>query len=75
MELHLPVNSRNTEAYDLKNKVTILVKSCYQTGYNLSDMLSEHWDHPSVYNMIMKFLITRGPITLIPREATQEKPA
>ena len=46
-----------------------------QTGYNLSDMLSIHWDHPSVYNMNMKLLITRGPITLIPREATQEKTA
>ena len=43
-------------------------------GYNLSDMLSKHWDHPSVYNMIMKLLITRGPITLIPEEATQDKP-
>ena len=45
-----------------------------RTGYNLSDMLSKHWDHPSVYNMIMKLLITRGPITLIPKEATQDKP-
>ena len=46
-----------------------------QTGYSLSDMLSKHWDHPSVNNMIMKLLITRGPIKLIPREATQETPA
>ena len=45
-----------------------------RTGYNFSDMLSKHWDHPSVYNIIMKFLITRGPITLIPREA-QDKPS
>ena len=37
-----------------------------QTGYYLSDMLSKHLDHPSVYNMIIKLLITRGPITLIP---------
>ena len=44
-----------------------------RTGYNLSDMLSKHWDHHSVYNMIMKLLITRGPITLIPKEATQDK--
>ena len=44
-----------------------------RTGYNLSDMLSKHWDQPSVYNMIMKLLITRGPITLIPKEATQDK--
>ena len=39
----------------------------------LSDMLSKHWDHPSVYPMILKLLITRGNITLIPRETTQEK--
>ena len=44
-----------------------------RTGYKLSDMLSKHWDHLSVYNMIMKLLITRGPITLIPKEATQDK--
>ena len=44
-----------------------------QSVYNLSDMLSKHWDHPSVYPMILKLLITRGNITLIPREATQEK--
>ena len=44
-----------------------------QSAYNLSDMLSKHWDHPSVYPMILKLLITRGNITLIPREATQEK--
>ena len=36
-------------------------------------MLSKHWDHPTVYPMILKLLITRGNITLIPREATQEK--
>ena len=44
-----------------------------QSAYNLSDMLSKHWDHPSVYPMVLKLLITRGNITLIPREATQEK--
>ena len=44
-----------------------------QSGYNLSDMLSKHWDHPTVYPMILKLLITRGNITLIPREATQGK--
>ena len=53
----------------------ILAYHWIQTGYNHSEMLSKHWDHPSVYNMIMKLLITRGPITLIPREATQEKRA
>ena len=36
-------------------------------------MLSKHWDHASVYNMIMQLLIIRGPITLIPKEATQDK--
>ena len=44
-----------------------------QSAYNLSDMLSKHWDHPSVYPMVLKLLITRGNITLIPRVATQEK--
>ena len=38
-----------------------------QSAYNLSDMLSQHWDHPTVYPMILKQLITRGNITLIPR--------
>ena len=52
----------------------ILAYHGIRTGYNLSDMLSKHWDHPSVYNMIMKLLITRGPITLKPKEATQDKP-
>ena len=36
-------------------------------------MLSKHWDHPTVYPMILKLLNTRGTIALIPREATQEK--
>ena len=44
-----------------------------QSAYNLSDMLSKHWDHPTVYPMILKLLNTRGNITLIPKEATQEK--
>ena len=44
-----------------------------QSAYNLSDILSKHWDHPSVYPMVLKLLITRGNITLILREATQEK--
>ena len=35
-------------------------------------MLTKHWDHPTVYPMIHKLLITRGNISLIPREATQE---
>ena len=44
-----------------------------QSAYNLSDLLSKHLDHPTVYPMILKLLITRGNITLIPSEATQEK--
>ena len=44
-----------------------------QSAYNLSDMLSKHWDHPSVYPMILKLLITRGNITLMLKEANQEK--
>ena len=44
-----------------------------QSAYNLSDLLSEHWDHPGVYPKILKLLFTRGNITLIPKEATQEK--
>ena len=44
-----------------------------QSAYNLSDMLSKHWDHPTVYPMILKLLITRGNLTQIPKEATQEK--
>ena len=44
-----------------------------QSAYNLSHMLSKHWDHPTVYPMILKLLITRGNITLIPKEATQGK--
>ena len=44
-----------------------------QSAYNLSDMLSKHWDHPTVYPMILKLLITKGNVTLIPKEATKEK--
>ena len=44
-----------------------------QSAYNLCDMLSNHWDHPTVYPMILKLLITRSNITLIPKEALQEK--
>ena len=44
-----------------------------QSAYNLSDTLSKHWDHPTVYPMILKLLITRGNITLIPKEATPQK--
>ena len=44
-----------------------------QSAYNLSDMLSKQSDHPTVFPIILKLLITRGNITLIPKEATQEK--
>ena len=44
-----------------------------QSAYNLSDLLSKHWDHPIVYPMILKFLIIRGNIAVVPKEATQEK--
>ena len=44
-----------------------------ESAYNLSDMLSKHCDHPTVYPMILKLLITRGNITLIPIEAAHEK--
>ena len=44
-----------------------------QSAYNSSDMVSKHCDHPTVYPMILKLLITRGNITLTPKEATQEK--
>ena len=51
----------------------ILAYHWIRTAYNLSDMLSKHWDHPSVNKMIMKLLITRGPIRLIPKEAIKDK--
>ena len=44
-----------------------------QSAYDLSDILSKHWDHPTLYPMILKLLITRGNITLIPKEATENK--
>ena len=44
-----------------------------QSAYNLSDILSKHWDHHTVYPTILKLLITRGNIALVPREATQDK--
>ena len=45
-----------------------------QSEYNLSDMLSKHWEHIKIFPMIQKLLITCGPITLIPRSATEETP-
>ena len=43
-----------------------------QSEYNLSHMLSKHWEHIKIFPMIQKLLITCGPITLIPRSATEE---
>ena len=51
-----------------------LMAFCWiQSTYNLSDILSKHWDHPTVYPMIHKLLITRGNCTLTPSETTQDK--
>ena len=43
-----------------------------QSENNISDMLSKHWEHNKIFPMIQKLLITCGPITLIPRSATEE---
>ena len=45
-----------------------------QSEYNLSDMLSMHWEHIKIFPMIQELLITCGPITLIPMSATEETP-
>ena len=44
-----------------------------QSAYNLHDMLSVHWYHPSVYPMILKLLINRGNITLIPMKQQEKR--
>ena len=43
-----------------------------KSEYNLSDMLSKHWEHNKIFPMIQKLLITCGPTTLIPKSATEE---
>ena len=43
-----------------------------QSEYNLSDMLCKHLEHNKIFPMIQKLLMTCGPITLIPRSATEE---
>ena len=43
-----------------------------KSEYNLSDMLSKDWEHNNIFPMIQKLLITFGPITLIPKSATEE---
>ena len=59
----------------VRKAIAALLKAFYwiQSAYNLSDILSKHWDNPTVYPVILKLFITRGNITLITREATQEK--
>ena len=59
----------------VREAITAKIMAFYwiQSAYNLSDMLSKHLDHPSVYPMILKLLITRENIALIPKEATEEK--
>ena len=36
-----------------------------QSAYILCDMPSKHWDHPTIYPMILNLLIAMGNITLI----------
>ena len=43
-----------------------------KSEYNLCDMLSKHWEHNKIFPIIQKILITCGPITLIPKSATEE---
>ena len=45
-----------------------------QYEYNPSDMPCKHWEHIKIFSIIQKLLITCGPITLIPRSATEETP-
>ena len=78
---HVPPHSTITKRHNIlafhrvREAIAAKLMAFYriQSAYNLSDMLSKHWDHPTVYPMILKLLITRGNATLIPREATQEK--
>ena len=46
-----------------------------QSEYNLSDMLSKHWEHNKIYPMIQKLLITCGPITLIQDQQQKRHPS
>ena len=59
----------------VREAITAKVMAFYwiQSINNLSDMLSKHWDHPTVYPMALKLLITMGDITLTPKEATQKR--
>ena len=60
---------RVREAIPAKIMAFYWIRSVYYS----SDMLSKHWDHPCVYTMLLKLLITRGNITLIPKEATEAR--
>ena len=68
-----PVDWYSKKQATVETAAKLMAFHWIQSAYNLSDMLSKHWDHPSVYPMILKLLITRGNISLIPREATKEK--
>ena len=59
----------------VREAIAVKIMAFYwiQSAYNLSDTLSKHWDDPSVYPMILKLLITRENITLMPKEATEER--
>ena len=43
-----------------------------KSEHNLRDMLSKHWEHNMIFPTIQKLIITCGPITLIPKSATEE---
>ena len=51
---------------------TIIDFHWIKSEYNLSDMSSKHWEHSKIFPVIQKMLITCGPITLIPKSATEE---
>ena len=61
----------------VREAIAVKIRAFYwiQSAYNLSDILSKskHWDDPSVYPMILKLLITRENITLMPKEETEER--
>ena len=75
--LHSTLNKRHKILvfHRVKEAIATKLMAFYwvQSAKNLSDMLSKHWDHPTVYPMILKLLIGMGNITLIPKEATKEK--
>ena len=75
MSLYTDQTSQHPRNFaELGNSLLQKIMAFYwiQSAYNLSNMLSKHWDHPIVYPVMLKLLITRGNITLIPKEATVE---